>query len=178
LLLLLLVVVSAAGIRLDGGAMSEARGSNSPLDELVVVVDGGGPLLEVMLKDGAEGMMGGGLLAGSSDGLFSCHDDDHDSDDDHDDSDNSDDRILSFTIDNAGHEYSSPHYMQYTGHHSTCSTQVTRRSYISGEFPSSGGFIVYCLHALSQVIRSIMSIRIHELEQTLSAPTHQSTHPT
>jgi len=83
--------MSATGIRLDGGAMSEARGSNPPVDELVVV-DGGGPLLEVMLNDGAEGIMGGGLLAGSSDGLFSCHDDDYD------DSDNSDDRISAYTF--------------------------------------------------------------------------------
>ena len=73
--------------------MSEARGSNPPpVDELAAVDELGGPLLEVMLNDGAEGMMGGGLLAGSSDGLFSCHDDDYD------DSDNSDDRISAYTF--------------------------------------------------------------------------------
>jgi len=88
--------MSATGIRLDGGAMSEARGSNPPVDESVVVDGGGGPLLEVMLNDGAEGIMGGGLLAGSLDGLFSCHDDDYN--DDHDDSDNSDDRISAYTF--------------------------------------------------------------------------------
>ena len=80
--------------------MSEAKGSNDcdvppcAIDEevaavvvvVVGIVDEGGPL-EVMLNEGADGMMGGGLLAGSSDGLFSCHDycDSHDDDDDDDD---------------------------------------------------------------------------------------------